>query len=106
MHHVSKLYLGAVNTTVDCKHILKCLIFGLFYYYHTACFGLSGSAVVVLTAPKHTFKPQRCFRHRIWNGVVNIDTIFLVVFVVILIAVTFILVVELVNCRFLYSGTL
>jgi hypothetical protein len=44
----------------------------------------------VLTAPKYTFKPQKCFRHRILSGLVNIDTIFLVVFVVILFVVTII----------------
>jgi hypothetical protein len=45
MYHVSKVhvYLEAVNTTVDYKPILKCVIFGLFYFRPTTCVDLSRS---------------------------------------------------------------
>jgi hypothetical protein len=102
VYHVSNVYLGAVITTIDYKLILKCLIFVLFYFYSTACFGLSRSAVVVLTAAKYTFKPQRCFRYKLLSGFVKIDTIF----VVIIFVVTVIVMMEVVNCAFLYSDTL
>jgi hypothetical protein len=39
----NRIYLGAVNTTVDYKPIIKCLIFGLFYLHPTTCFDLSRS---------------------------------------------------------------
>jgi hypothetical protein len=42
---VLKTYLGTVNT-VDCKPILKCLIFRLFYFHPTTCFDLSKSSSV------------------------------------------------------------
>jgi hypothetical protein len=39
-----KVYLQAVNTAVDYKLVLKCLIFGLFYFRPSACFDLSRSS--------------------------------------------------------------
>jgi hypothetical protein len=44
MSHVTKVYLGTANTTTDYKPILKCLIFGLFYFHPTTCFDLSRSS--------------------------------------------------------------
>jgi hypothetical protein len=41
---VSKVDLGAINTTVDYKPTLKCLIFGLFYFHPTTGFSLSRSS--------------------------------------------------------------
>jgi hypothetical protein len=38
-YHVSKVYLGAVNTAIDYKPILQCLIFWL-YFHPTTCFDL------------------------------------------------------------------
>jgi hypothetical protein len=37
--HLLKVYLWAINATIDYKPMLKCLIFGLFWYFHpTTCF--------------------------------------------------------------------
>jgi hypothetical protein len=44
VYHVSKVYFGAVNTTVDYKPALKCLIYWLFYFHPTTCFDLSRSS--------------------------------------------------------------
>jgi hypothetical protein len=38
------LILSDVNTTVDYKPILKCVIFGFFYFHPTTCFDLSISS--------------------------------------------------------------
>jgi hypothetical protein len=42
VYHVTKVHSGAVGT-IDYKPILKCLIFGLFYFHSTTCFDLSRS---------------------------------------------------------------
>jgi hypothetical protein len=38
------VFLGAINTAVDFELILKCLIFGLFYFHLTTCFDLARSS--------------------------------------------------------------
>jgi hypothetical protein len=60
----SKVDLGAINITVDNKPILKCLIFGLFYFHLTTGFDLSRSSSggfynYMLLLESHRFNSHR-----------------------------------------------